>query len=166
MCDPDLSEYGVPEAMLMDHGVPWWGTANRLGLTRLSVDLMEQGIRLYYSGVGHPQTQGKVERFHRTLSEGIRHRGGPPQQFAQWGPLLKAFRRNTTRYDPTKRCRCRYRLNTMNRVGGLTRLSLGLGTMRTPCRYGSLELRGACRGRERHILSVMPSVASGWAWNR
>ena len=55
-----FQEYGVPEAMLMDHGVPWWGSANRLGLTRLSVDLMEQGIRLYYSGVGHPQTQGKV----------------------------------------------------------------------------------------------------------
>ena len=95
-----FQEYGVPEAMLMDHGVPWWGTANRLGLTRLSVELMEQGIRLYYSGVGHPQTQGKVERFHRTLSAGIRHRGGPPQQFAQWGSLLKAFREEYNQVRP------------------------------------------------------------------
>ena len=95
-----FQKYGVPEAMLMDHGVPWWGAANRLGLTRLSVDLMEQGIRLYYSGVGHPQTQGKVERFHRTLSAGIRHRGGPPQQFAQWGPLLKAFREEYNQVRP------------------------------------------------------------------
>ena len=66
-----FQEYGVPEAMLMDHGSPWWGTANRIGLTRLSVDLMEQGIRLYWSGLGHPQSQGKVERFHRSLSAGI-----------------------------------------------------------------------------------------------
>jgi len=95
-----FQEYGVPEAMLMDHGVPWWGTANRLGLTRLSVELMEQGIQLYYSGVGHPQTQGKVERFHRTLSAGIRHRGGPPQEFAKWGPLLKAFREEYNQVRP------------------------------------------------------------------
>jgi len=95
-----FQEYGVPEAMLMDHGVPWWGTANRLGLTRLSVELMEQGIQLYYSGLGHPQTQGKVERFHRTLSAGIRHRGGPPQEFAKWGPLLKAFRKEYNQVRP------------------------------------------------------------------
>jgi len=95
-----FQEYGVPEGMLMDHGVPWWGTANRLGLTRLSVELMEQGIRLNYSGVGHPQTQGKVERFHRTLSAGIRHRGGPPQEFAKWEPLLKAFREEYNQVRP------------------------------------------------------------------
>jgi len=50
-----FQEYGVPEAMLMDHGVPWWGTANRLGLTRLSVELMEQGIQLYYRGWAIPK---------------------------------------------------------------------------------------------------------------
>jgi hypothetical protein len=31
------------------------------GLTRLSVWLIEQGIRLYYGRVRHPQTQGKVD---------------------------------------------------------------------------------------------------------
>ena len=56
--------YGLPEAMLMDHGVPWWSTSNGHGLTQLTVWLMKQGIRLYFSGVGHPQTQGKVERLH------------------------------------------------------------------------------------------------------
>jgi transposase InsO family protein len=64
-----FEHYGVPEAMLMDHGTPWWSPANGHGLTRLSVFLIQQDIRLIYSGIGHPQTQGKVERFHRTLGE-------------------------------------------------------------------------------------------------
>ena len=65
-----FEHFGVPEAMLMDHGSPWWGTTNGHGLTRLSVFLIRQGIALIYGGVGHPQTQGKVERFHRTLGRG------------------------------------------------------------------------------------------------
>ena len=62
--------YGVPQAMLVDHGTPWWSTTNGHGLTWVSVALIKQGIHLYVSGVRHPQTQGKVERFHRTLAEG------------------------------------------------------------------------------------------------
>ena len=65
---------GVPEGMLMDHGIPWWGAHSPLGLTRLSVWLMRQGIRLYWSGVRHPQTQGKVERFHGTLLRALTKR--------------------------------------------------------------------------------------------
>ena len=72
-----FEHFGVPEAMLMDHGSPWWGTTNGHGLTRLSVFLIRQGIALIYGGVGHPQTQGKVERFHRTLDEAIQHAGQP-----------------------------------------------------------------------------------------
>jgi hypothetical protein len=41
--------------------------------------------------VRHPQTQGKVERFHRTLDEAIRHRG-KPQQMSQWPEALEEFR--------------------------------------------------------------------------
>ena len=69
--------HGVPDAMLMDHGVPWWSTTNGHGLTRLAVFLIRQGIQLHYSGIGHPQTQGKVERFHRTLKHTLWHRGVP-----------------------------------------------------------------------------------------
>lgn len=68
---------GVPHAMLMDHGIPWWSTSNNHGLTRLSVSLIDQGIKLYFSGIRHPQTQGKVERFHRTLKHALRHHGQP-----------------------------------------------------------------------------------------
>jgi transposase InsO family protein len=85
-----FERYGVPEAMLMDHGSQWWGTSNGYGLTWLSVRLIEQGIQLCYGRVHHPQTQGKVERFHRTLNEAIRHRG-KPKQMADWPLALEEF---------------------------------------------------------------------------
>lgn len=60
---------GLPEAMLMDHGQPWFNAQSSGGWTQLGVWLMRVGIRLYYSGVRHPQTQGKVERFHGALEK-------------------------------------------------------------------------------------------------
>jgi len=67
---------GVPQAMLMDHGVPWWSWAGpRAANTALALWLAKQGIRLLWSGIGHPQTQGKVERFHGCLQEALDKRG-------------------------------------------------------------------------------------------
>lgn len=95
-----LMQYGVPDEILMDHGVPWWGTATERGWTRLRVNLMEQGIRLCFSGIGHPQTQGKAERFHRTLQEAVRHRGGPPVGMEKWQRLFDEIRREYNEVRP------------------------------------------------------------------
>jgi len=84
-----FERYGVPEAMLVDHGVPWY-SPNGHGLTWLSVALIKQGIDLCFSGVRHPQTQGKVERFHRTLGESVRHHGRP-SHLAQWQLAFDEF---------------------------------------------------------------------------
>ena len=86
-----FEEYGMPAALLFDHGPPWWSTTNGHGFTWLSVWLIQQGIRLCYSGVGHPQTQGKVERFHRTLKHAVRRHGYPPNLPA-WQTWLTDFR--------------------------------------------------------------------------
>ncbi len=69
-----FSECGVPEAMLMDHGIPWWSQQSPNGATHLSLWLMRQGIRLHWSAYRHPQTQGKVERFHGTLQRALERR--------------------------------------------------------------------------------------------
>jgi len=86
-----FENYGLPEAMLMDHGALWWSTTNGHGLTWLSVWLLKQDIHLIYSRIRHPQTQGKVERFHRTLDDDIYHHG-KPKIFAHWQKSLNRFR--------------------------------------------------------------------------
>ena len=58
--------YGLPERITCDNGNPW-GTAKQNGLTRFEVWLLRLGIRVSHSRPMHPQTQGKDERFHRTL---------------------------------------------------------------------------------------------------
>ena len=59
--------YGLPEAMLMDNGSPW-GNDRSSPWTVLTVWLMRLGVRVYHGRPYHPQTQGKEERFHRTLN--------------------------------------------------------------------------------------------------
>ena len=68
---------GVPDAILTDHGTPWWSNTNQWGLTWVAVAVMKQNIRLCFSRFRHPQTQGKVERFHRTLKRDLQHHGQP-----------------------------------------------------------------------------------------
>jgi transposase InsO family protein len=67
-------KHGVPEGMLMDHGTPWWSVQSTGGMTKLSLWLMRQGIGLHWSRVRHPQTQGKVERFHGELQRALARR--------------------------------------------------------------------------------------------
>lgn len=75
---------GLPEGILMDHGSPWWGMQSPCGMTQLSVWLMRQGVGLHYSGVRHPQTQGKVERFHGNLQRAAELRHAPAHGLQEW----------------------------------------------------------------------------------
>ena len=75
----------------MDRGTPWWHSGNEYGLTKVSVGLIKQGIKLVNGSIGHPQTQGKVERFHRTMKQELKHRG-VPQSFDGMAEALRHFR--------------------------------------------------------------------------
>lgn len=54
--------YGLPWAVLCDNGPPWGGA-----LTGTEVWLVRCGVETWHGRPYHPQTQGKLERFHRTL---------------------------------------------------------------------------------------------------
>jgi transposase InsO family protein len=63
--------YGMPERMNMDNGSPWGGKGQEHAHTILTVWLMRLGIRCSHSRPYHPQTNGKDERFHRTLKADV-----------------------------------------------------------------------------------------------
>jgi transposase InsO family protein len=92
-----FQECGLPEAMLMDHGIPWWNWQSFAGSTQLGLWLMRQGIRLCFAGVRHPQTQGKVERHHGSLERALDRRGAPAEGHQQW---LDAYRREHNHIRP------------------------------------------------------------------
>jgi len=93
-----FQECGVPEEMLMDHGTPWWNMKAIAGGTWLTLWLMKQGIRLHFSGYGHPQTQGKVERFHGAMAAALKRRGYPAAEQRQ--PWLDEFRHEYNHLRP------------------------------------------------------------------
>ena len=62
-----FATYGLPRQINTDNGAPW-GASRQLGqLTELAIWLIRLGIRVSYSRPYHPQTNGKNERFHRSL---------------------------------------------------------------------------------------------------
>ena len=78
-----FTECGVPEEMLMDHGTPWCNGQGYRGWSKLTVWLMNQDIGLHFSGLRHPQTQGKVERFHGSMVAALLRRGRPQEEQRQ-----------------------------------------------------------------------------------
>lgn len=86
--------YGLPERITCDNGNPW-GTPNQDGLTRLEVWLIRLGIKVSHSRPFHPQTQGKDERFHRTLKRELLLRSG----FNSLGACQDAFNQWRDQYN-------------------------------------------------------------------
>jgi transposase InsO family protein len=107
--------YGLPERFLCDNSPPWSGCGGEW--TALALWLVRLGIGLTHGRPYHPQTQGKDERFHRSLKAEVSSRTDlrdlPHSQhaFDQWRSIYNherphdALRLATpaTRYAPSAR---------------------------------------------------------------
>ena len=63
-----FERYGLPLRINTDNGSPWGvPTQPRGSLSALAIWLIRLGIKVTYSAPYHPQTNGKIERFHRSL---------------------------------------------------------------------------------------------------
>ena len=60
-------EYGMPDSILSDNGAQFAGF--RQGYTQFEKWLMNHDVLPIHGRIKHPQTQGKIERFHRTMKQ-------------------------------------------------------------------------------------------------
>lgn len=76
---------GLPWRILTDNGSPWGSAGNEI--TKFDVWLMDLDVRLIHGRPYHPQTQGKDERFHRTLKAEVLAR----RDFTGFAEAVTAF---------------------------------------------------------------------------
>ena len=90
--------YGDPASLLSDNGAVFTGRYRRLGRVTLEVTLNARGVVFTHSRPYHPQTCGKVERFHQTLKRWLATQP-PARSIAELQAQLDRFRRyyNTVR---------------------------------------------------------------------
>jgi transposase InsO family protein len=113
-----LERYGLPRRLLCDNGPPWGALqSDGTAWTRLSVWLLRLGIGVSHGRPYHPQTQGKEERFHRTLkAEAIAARrfSDHPQSQRVFDEFRRSYNHDrphealnyatpSSRYEPSKR---------------------------------------------------------------
>ena len=67
-----FEEFGIPDAILCDNGTPW--SDNKNGYTPFEIWMMQMDVTPMHGRPLHPQTQGKDERFHRTLKDDLLRR--------------------------------------------------------------------------------------------
>ena len=67
-----FGRWGVPASVLTDNGAVFTAQQRGEGRVALEVQLGLRGIRLHHSRPYHPQTCGKVERFHQTQKKWLR----------------------------------------------------------------------------------------------
>ena len=93
-----FEKFGLPHQINVDNGNPW-GNSKLLRHTALTVWLMRLGIRVSHSRPRHPQTNGKCERFHRTLKNDLIMRY-PMRSFSHAQKLFDHFREQYNHVRP------------------------------------------------------------------
>lgn len=94
-----FTRYGLPDRMLMDNGSPW-GHTTGFPWNPLTVWLTDLGISISHIRPFHPQTQGKEERFHRTLDLEVLNTRPYWTDQSQLQDAFNAFRRLYNHHRP------------------------------------------------------------------
>ncbi|MBC8064304.1 MAG: transposase [Chlorobia bacterium] len=88
----------LSRTLLFANGSPWGG-AGMTALTRLGVWLLQVGVDICHGAPYHPQTQGKLERFHRTLKADV-IQGRPYKDLESCQRAFNAFRHSYNHHRP------------------------------------------------------------------
>ncbi len=110
--------HGLPVRMNMDNGSPWGSPSGQSrGLSGLTLWLVRVGIQVSFSTPAHPQTNGKDERFHRSLKAEVvtgrvfTDHAHMQRAFDEWRDIYNTVRPHqgigmvvpSTRYRPSPR---------------------------------------------------------------
>lgn len=87
--------YGLPDRVLCDNGPPWGTAGSEQRYSGLGVWLLRLGVGVGHGRPRHPQTQGKDERFHRTLKAEVLQ----GQSFADLADCQRRFEAWRTVYN-------------------------------------------------------------------
>lgn len=88
LLEETFRRYGLPQAFFVDNGAPW-GEPGGDRWTKLCVWLLKLGVEVLHSRPYHPQSRGKIERFHRSLAAELLDL----RSFKDFGQAQRAFDR-------------------------------------------------------------------------
>jgi len=167
-----FQRYGLPERILCDNGQPWgvpFLGPRALRLTKLGVWLLRLGVGVTHGRPFHPQTQGKDERFHRTLNDEVIRR----RVVADCRDAESHFSRFVHSYNherphealgletPAKR----YRPSPRSMPAMLPPIEYAEREVRTVCTGGKIHFRGhkirVTRALAGYPIALRPTTADG-----
>jgi hypothetical protein len=99
MFDLATRRHGTPASYLTDNAALFTGAYRGRGWVALERELVARGVRQRHGRPYHPQTQGKVERFHQTLKQWL-VKQEPAADVASLQRQLDVFREYYNEFRP------------------------------------------------------------------